>query len=1027
MSTLGQSQLIGSQYELFGRAENLFPAPSLVNLEGGYENLPKEMIHEINRGDFYLGVEFYLPDFDDIFARPDLALFRLSASRFKWHNLDYRDAIRSIPEMKKFIGKSFNSMTLELTNVERGYNSGSAFVFKQLIKGMRVAVRIMFPALEDVNMTRLIWWGRVVESEDLDADGVKINCSQEVGNFSYEVGTDKYGSSCGLFYGKGECLGNETFEQKSPLYRAAFNAFGQGGCNRTFARCQQLQNDRFYQGQNQVAITGQFDRVTVVNGNMSGLFGLLGLFFKSKKITHTPVPYSSKNQSPNIDTTIAKVYGRSRIELNPFTWVDIGTELNGLLGGCKGPIQGFYNIICHNPKLTLASITQHLGELGGEGTQQPDPRFPQSGYNSKLAYIGASYTGSPAADEPEELPITSAIIKGSLLLVPDGFGGFKKAWSHNPVDIVRDLITNFPYTVIKNSWFNERINARTFERCFTVIEDDTDAEIPVITAAEFTSYQNGEFQRFRSTSRYDANVLRLNNGTEPPTTGLARHNVQLESVENIPIFDDIYSYPPDINWGSVINSPVVVQSRTYLMYRYTTNLVIREKSKLSDVLFSLVLPTFRGFLNFDLFGRVGIDCRRPADNCFIRSNTAVTDAEVPVTNVVNFFSTYGYLLIGNGLKTCEVAKIKGIRYVNGNAETIVSCTSTGVGVACPTTFQTREFAPAEITIEFNGVCGAGDVITLTFTEPNGDILKWDYACDELDSIDVVAEMFRTRLMASPAFRESWTAEIFSLNKSKIYVRCQTGYITLNKELEYAHNIGEEVLRVVEIYEDGKDDVHSNGIRDNMKDFVLNSKRQETYHGVKATYISAVRDFVQVEIQPRIAWDAAENERNMNFLELDLRGVDNYKQAAGLQKAAAIHYIDGNLSAKFTTGLRGMFHEHSEVIAIRHQTMEGVSYTPFSIEDMSFNPRGEVTLDVQLYLSAEFDERVAKEEKFLETTLSVNENYNTVPPPITTSGGYSTTRTGDGAGDKHNDIKFETPVYETLPGQQKYSPHGRDLL
>lgn len=1021
MSTFGQNQVIESQYELFGRSETLFPSAESVSLLGGYENLPKEMIHEINRGDFYLGVEFYLPDFDDIFGRPDLALFRLSASRFKWHNLNYRDAIKSIPEMKKSIGKSFNSMTLELTNVERGFNSGSTFVFKQLIKGFRVAVRIMFPTLEDVNMTRLIWWGRVVEAEDLDANGVKINCSQEIGNFSYEVATQKYGASCPLFFGKGECLGNETLEQKSPLFRAAFNAFGQGGCNRTFQRCDQLQNTKFYQGQNQVVVTGKFDRV------VKTIVPFL-LFFKKVKLTHTPVPYTSKNQSTSDDAYQAWIYGRSRMELRPFTWVDIGTELNALMGACRGKIQGFYNITCHNPSLTLTSITQHLGELGGEGTQQPDPRFPESGYNSRLAYIGASYSGSPPDDEPEEIPITSAIIKGFEILTYDGFGGFKRAWSHNPVDVARDLITNFPYTVVKPTWFNETINARTFKRCFTVIEDDTDAEIPVITAAEFASYQNDEFQRFRSTSRYDANVLRLNNGIEAPATGLARHNVALsESIENVPIFADIYSYPPDINWGSVINAPSVVQSRTYLMYRYTTNLVIREKSKLSDILFSLVLPTFRGFLNFDLFGKVGIDCRRPADNTFIRSNTAVTDAEVPVTNVVNYFATYGYLLIGNGLKTCEVAKIKGIRYVNGNAETVVSCTSTGVGVTCPTAFIEREFAPAEITVEFNGSCSAGDLITLTFTEPNGDVLKWDYACDELDTTEVVAEMFRTRLMASPAFRESWTAEIFSLNKSKIYIRCQTGYIRLDRPLQYAHNIGEEILRVVEIYEDGKDAVHSNGIRDNMKDFVLNSKRQETYHGVKATYISAVRDFVQVEIQPRIAWDAAENERNMNFLELDLRGADSYKQAAGLQKAAAIHYIDGNLPAKFTTGLRGMFHEHGEVIAIRHQTMEGVSYTPFTVEDMSFSAQGEVTLDVQLYLSAEFDERTAKEEKFLETTLSVNENYNTVPPPIATNGGYSTTRTGDGAGDKHNDIKFETPVYETLPGQQKYSPHGRDLL
>jgi hypothetical protein len=993
----------------------------------GYQNLPKEIRAAIFRGEvFYFGIEFYLPSHDDIFSDPSQAVFRFSDTRFTWLDNLYKDRVKDIPELTKFIGKTFNQLGIEMANVERGASSGSSFVFRNLIRGFRVAVRIIFPELEDIEMSRLVWWGRVSNVQDISPTSVKINCSQEIGDFSYDINTKQYGQACPLFFGKGDCLGTETFEQKSLLYQNAFNLFGQGGCNRTEQRCIQLDNRDFYQGQNAVTVSGQFirDEVTV----KKFLF-----FFKIHKHNRIPVQWSSKNQSTNDNVTIPFVFGRARIELHPFVWADIGTQIIALVGGSIGPIQGFYNITCQNPDLTIVDVTQHLGEFGGVGTQQPDGRFIQSGPNSKLAYLGITYGGSPDADEPEDPPTTTAVMKGAIIPVRNPFtGDFINQWSNNPVWLTRFFLTNFIYTVVKPEWFNEVKNQDTANYCFTVIEDDTDAEIPVISGSSFGGFQDGEFTRFTSTNRYNADVLQ---------TSLESFRAHNELSQSLSLVDDIDTDTvnggggglPDIWWASPIGSPQLGQSRTYLALRYTANGVINDKAKLSDILFSLLLPTFRGFLRFNHYGQIEIDCRKPVNNSYIRLDTPIASTEIPVASTVKFSTTNGYLLIGVGKNTSEIAKVKGLRYVNGSSQCQVTATSSGgLGVTVSPTFVDRLGAPAEIYMDFEGTPSLGEQVSLKFVDPiDGQTaqneLLWDYYCDS-ETPENVALLFKTRLMASPSFRESWTAEIFPELPKRIVIRCQTGYVQLDRPLINPHFQGEEVLTVVEVYEDGRDEQSIKGTKDNMTDFRLGVRKQETYHGVTGTYISAVQDFRETQIQPRIAWDAAEQERNLNLLDLDLRFVDNYRQAAFLTKSATIDFVDGNLYATWQTGIRAMFHEEGEVVAVRHQTMEGVSYTPFTIENLSYSHSNmETSIEGKLYLSAAFDERVAKEEKFLEASLVPNPDFPTTPPPTLSAGGYSSTGTGDGVGGRRQDIYYETQTYETLPNQQVYSPEGRDKL
>lgn len=607
---------------------------------------------------------------------------------------------------------------------------------------------------------------------------------------------------------------------------------------------------------------------------------------------------------------------------------------------------------------------------------------------------------------------------------------FVRQWSNNPVWITRFLMRNFPYTVVKEAWFDDVKNYHTAQYCFTVVEDDTDAEMPVVSSSDYESYQEEQWQRLRSENRY---------GTV------------FQQAQDF-INDYMELMRPDIWWTSPINQPTVGQSRTYLTNRFTCNGVINDKAKLADVLFSLVLPTFRGFLRFNMLGKIEIDCRKPVRQSFIRADMNAGVDSIPVQNVMSItrgnhvhgnlsgmgadlesqteLSELDYVLIGVGKNTSEVARITGVRYVNGNEQTVVAASSSGaMGVVCPTAFIDRQSAPSEITIDFSGTPVAGERIELKFTEPSGEVLVWDYYVDQADiNLDIVVQMFKTRLVASPRFRETWTADVFSGFPHRIVVRCQTGYINIDKKLTHQHLQGEELIRVVEIYEDGRDPVHKDGVKDNMRNFRYNVRKQETYHGVKPVYVSAVQDFRETEILSRIAWDAAEEERNLNLLELDLRFVDNYRQAAWLGKSATIEFVDGNLWASWGTGIRGLFHEEGDVVAVRHQTMEGISWTPFCIQNVAYDDsQQETKLEAKIYFSAAFDDRIAKEEKFLESSLATNEEYQATPPPILNSGGFSTTRTGDGAGDNAQGILYETYRYDTFPQLQKYSPEGRDIM
>lgn len=1002
---------------------NITPSTDLSYLDsyapdGTYLNIAPEIINAIERGEeWYLGVELFTPFYDDIHSNPQDASYRFCTSHIVWNttlpdnssgSLEYKPKIKGVPELSRFIGKTFNTLTLQVGNVERGQDSASTMVLKQIIRGFRIAVRFICPQLP-VERSEFIWWGRVDKIGELKDDVLPITCSQEIGNFSYELASKKFGQACPLIFGKGECLGDELFTDKSLAYQQAFLRDGQGGCNRTSARCIQLANEAFLQALIPVTVTDFFNRIDIVKKRF--------LFWSWKKKVSTPVQWSSKNISDNDNAVLPMAWGRVRLDGIPFVWADIGTSIRALVAFCQGEVEGFYNITCHNPNLTIANFIPHRGEFGGRGSQQIPSYFPQSGYNSRMAYGEVEYTGSEPTDAPEDSPVTSAVIKSKIISVPDNNLNFSRQYSNNPVWVAIDAITSFPYSIVRPEWFNHKKNLETANYCFKIVEDDTNADIAVISESNYQDYLLNRWARYGASGRINQNYFRQYENPNLEASSLA-----IISETNLLSPYDI-DLPVDIDWFPIDTFGVGIQ-RTYLALQFTCNGVIRDTSKLSDVLNGLIFPTFRGFMRFNNRGTIDIDCRRPANNGYLRMDTEIGVKEIPVQNVSKFLDNRYYILIGAGQKQSEVRKTRGIRYVNTQQNTVVSFQADNMSVSFDDSFIANGDSPAYINLVFNGQAINGEKIELKFSEPDGTEFVWDYFVDETADMDVIAQIFTSRLNASPVFEENWTAETLG---NRIIIRSQSGYLLLDRALKYKHYQGDECIQVVEVYENNREDENLDGEKDNIKDFSI-SPPSENYQGAKATYIAAARDFAETELIPRIVWDSVEAERNLKLMELDLRFVDNYRQAAWLLKSGTIDYIDGAFYPTFTTSARAMFHQEGDVIAVRHQILEDIFYIPCTVEDVSYSEGSMSTkMRCKLYLSAAFDRRIAQEQKFPESSLTPTIIGQTAPASTLTSGGYSQTRTGDGGGDRQNDILYEPKRYEAMPNQQVYSPFGRDRI
>jgi hypothetical protein len=972
------------------------------------------VVNELTKRNKYIipVVEIYSRKTQDIasIAAPRDAIARFANVCFDWTNSTgtyrYEPKVVSFPEVRTYLDGRINTAEVTFSNVARGEGSMARFVLDNHVKGCWMVIRLVFP--DHPEESHVLFWGKCGRPGEITGKTLTITASQELGNYKQEIPFREYQINCPLEFARpgGGCLGNQTLAEKSIAYRQAVATYGTSGCNKRFSTCTLLNNTNYFQGQRVVSVSGQFSYVTIEEVVKRVLF-----WTKRKKVRVVKTDsWSSVNQSESSET-IPFAFGRCQIQGHPFTWADIGQQVRALQGFCEGKISAFSFVRSRTEGINTLQIIEHLGDWGGVGTQQLDTMFNgSSGFNSRLAYLEVLTDGS-SPTQVDDAPLITAVIRGLEVPVPDVNGEYTITdWTNNPVHILRFLFNDIRIGRIPLYRIDDEVNLETAADCDSIVEDRTNDEAIVLPSNEYDNYGQG-YRRYRSASRITA-YRDLYERDELPNSLLAAEAPQFEE--------------PEVKWFNPFEQYVLPEPYSVLRQKYTFNGALQEKTQLLDFVYERILPTFKGFINYNSKGKIEIRNKRPADNGYLRMDTKFTDSRIPVSNIKPWVTDLsGYVIIGVSLETAEVRETTGFQYSTACNGLPIASTVTGTVTA--TTSGTMSggnlSSPALGYIDIGGTVTAGSKVEIDFNSGD-DLFTVEYRADGIEDLPCFARMLTAFLNANMQFHSYLTAYILPSDPTRIWIRCEAGYLRLDKGLQYPHSQFEEVLRVRHVFENcGELTANESGRFDNIIDdsFSFNANSGEEINAIAAKYTSAIDDFHLTNILPRAAWDTIDLEGEINKEEMDLTFVDNYWQAAFLAKSKAIEVIDGNVAFQWRTSISAAHLELYDVVAIRHDSGDGVlNYIPVWLDDVSYNLE-DFTMDMHgmLYLSAAHSLHVQPVDVLLTTTLNVNDIPEVIPPTIGTSG-------GTGGGSEPNVPAPEHRYYAQF-NTAKYSPTGVDIV
>jgi hypothetical protein len=367
---------------------------------------------------------------------------------------------------------------------------------------------------------------------------------------------------------------------------------------------------------------------------------------KNKKNNIPPLKtesWSSVNQSDS-NEVVALGFGRFQLAGHPTVWADKGERVYSLQGFCEGKIGGFDFIRCRNYDLKIEGTPiEHLGDYGATGTQTLDQLFNGfSGYNSKLAYLEIETSGSKN-DSVDNAPLITAVIRGLQIPVPDVNGYyFLFESSDNPVYILRYIFTDEKLGRVPTYRIADQKNEETAAICRELIEDRTNYEALVLPENEASGYGSG-YRRYRSMSVRTAYQDMWENG---------------EITGPHPDFEEPY-----INWYQPFSPPPLLPAKSVIRRRFSCNGALQEKTSILDFITQRILPTFRGWVNYNSEGQIEFRTREKADNTYLRVNIPAQADFVSVNNISAWRDNLsGYLLIGVAQDNAEIRKVTGIKF-----------------------------------------------------------------------------------------------------------------------------------------------------------------------------------------------------------------------------------------------------------------------------------------------------------------------------------------------------------------------------
>lgn len=924
--------------------------------------------YEMKRRNRYLisVCEFYNPkilDFTSIEA-PKNAFGRFSPTALYWQNQFYEGRIASngYGDTTRISGEEFNRTSITFNNLGFGKKKFAEWLETNRVEGARIVIRVISPNAP--NGYFIAWWGRVDEIGEIGFT-VKLDCYEEGGHFDSQMPFRDHRKGCLYMFGDEYCRCGESLEEKSIEYQNEWNLYGVRGCpQKDFENCTALENTDFFGGRNIRAVEGNTNWTERVDTGKKWW-----QFWKKryKTVTHS-IHYSSRENS-NDDTMIPEGFGLIQSELNWIQWVDTGTTIKALGSASEGEIEEFTEIRSRTNPYTILNFTEHKGECGGTGSQLPDQRFPNSGTNSRVASVGVDIGGSTNPNV-DDAPLVSFVAKARKVFLPDETGKFNLLkWSDNPIAIWK-FIENHPYYGRGNPVFDDdEDHIKEMAECDDFVLDSTQSESLILDQAEADQY-GITFRHFRPTSTVTPAVIDYELGLRP---------VNLPPIE----FDQ-----PNVNFGLpdqiITNLPKV----DVLRRKYTLNWLLREKNPVRETINKELIPACKGYKIYSSEGKIQRKVRKPADHTYIRQPVSKESILLPVVNVRKFLEDQRFfIIIGVGEDTAEIRKIKGIRFSqagNGLPFTV----EFGGGLTAEITNNSfsggNEGTPSRSTVKIGGVAQYGGFLRFTIGEGEKKVVI-NYYAQTGQSMESVVAYVQALFNAHPTLKEFLRAfEGRSLDE--IDVNLYYGAIELDKPLEFDHFEGEEILRVVAIFENCNSlNQHTGFGLNNILEITPNVKKWDKVNTIKATFTNILDDFAQTPITPRRAHEIIEYENRERPKTVSLRAVGNEWQAGYLVNGEAVRSIDGNFHVEWKTFARYMNLDQGDVVAIYDdsKTNQILKWIPIEINEANLNPNNfEVSFSGNLYHTIEFDTRVRNSRQVQPSSLVTNPN----PEPIPAIGG-----------------------------------------
>lgn len=949
--------------------------------------------------DLLCAVEFYASTYTPHVSRgfePDDAIAKFATETvpvYVFHasiTVAYSRDVFEAPAVTRSIDKQSNSCTVKLSNVPKSVAPSvrplAAFVLTNEVEGMRMVVRWISRANLTDPLGAGSWVqfvGRCLKQDGFNRQSGTITAKQDLGQIQALIPPQVFQKDCPIDFGGTECLGTELLTDKNAAYQTAFATFGRFGCNKTHGQCTTYENTEFFQGTRVLQLPGSFRHKPHH-----------GLLYKLIRYT-TPVGYlasrlfgkkartvdSSLEDGTPYGSAIPVVLGRSQREGIPLQFRDDGETIHFKMAFARGPINEFYNIRCNDPAFGNPPVTVvgHYGRYGGEAGQDADTVFPDASFHSRLAYLTGGVIGSNIEVE-DPVPPISAIIAGATVPkvtvfndsaagegTTDSAGVFSQIaaqWSDNPVEQIAFLLTDASYLNLGWDSFDQTRSAKTAVYAKGAIRDNTNAERLVLPDTE-TGLAGVDYTRYHSTG-----VVIINGevGSASPTIYAG------QATEVTYEF-----YDPDA-------PPASVALKTRYRKRYTSNIAIVEQRKVVDVIHDTLLPTFRGFLSWDTFGRISVRSERPADSTNLYAASIASATTIKVNDVLpwklqfheNNVPLIGKLLIGVGLTTSEVRPISSAAYTADSNSITLSASSVGTVTVSASganlsggSSSVQASGTVTVTSDFGDV---GDVITVVI---DGITVEYEIEGSGINKFKI-ANAVAFAINATPILNKYIVAH--DNTSGGVQIQSKQGVLTLSSALANAHDIDEETIRVMMSFAgQAANFTAANVTVANILDGSFKyegSAGQTRYNEFKGTFHDPLRDFAE---QPVIIRDYAHQAivKKVNAHEIDLSAVDNFNQASRLLNGAASKH--GDLTEFFSWASNGLALqlEEGDPVCVS-DTSGGFINQPVRIESLTVNSKYEVSFKARQYSTSAYDDFVEQ----TDVPLVTGTGFGTAPAAIT---------------------------------------------